>query len=78
MLTMYRLAKNLLCVYFVWELLIMSAFSKWLGSVHTAKDVTYWIIQRLTEWQSSKPFSDAHSDMPGLLQAIDTQQDRIG
>ena len=48
----------------------MSAFSKWLESVHTAKDVTYWIIQRLTEWRSSEPFSRPHSDMPGLLQAI--------
>ena len=34
-------------VFFVWALL-MFAFSKWLESVHTAKGVTYWIIQRLT------------------------------
>jgi hypothetical protein len=63
-------------VYFVWALL-MSAFSKWLESVHTAKDVTYWIIQRLTEWRSSEPFSRAQSDMPGLLAAI-AAQDRMG
>jgi hypothetical protein len=63
-------------VFFVWALL-MSAFSKWLESVHTAKDVIFWIIQRLTEWRSSEPFSTAQSDMPGLLQAIHAQ-DQIG
>ena len=63
-------------VYFVWALL-MTAFSKWLESVHTAKEVTFWIIQRLTEWRSSAPFSRPHSDMPGLLLAI-AAQDRIG
>ena len=57
--------------------LLMPGFSKWLESIHTAKDVTYWIIQRLTEWRSSEPFSRPHSDMPGLLQAI-AAQDRIG
>ena len=57
-------------VSFVWALL-MSTFSKWLQSVHTAKDFTYWIIQRLTKWGSSEPFSNAQSNMPGLLQAID-------
>jgi hypothetical protein len=55
----------------------MSAFSKWLQSVHTANDVIYWIIQRLTEWRSAEPFSRAQSDMPGLLQAINAQ-DQIG
>jgi len=63
-------------VFFVWALL-MSAFSKWLESVHTANDVIYWIIQRLTEWRSAEPFSRAQSDMPGLLQAINAQ-DQIG
>ena len=54
----------------------MSAFSKWLEeSVHTANNVTYWIIRHLTKWRSSEPFSDAQSDMPGLLQAI-VAQDR--
>jgi hypothetical protein len=63
-------------VFFVWALL-MSLLSKWLVSVHTAKDITCWIIQRLTEWRSSEPLSPAQSDMPGLLQAI-AAQDRIG
>jgi hypothetical protein len=55
----------------------VSAFSKWRELVHTAKEVTFWIIQRLTEWRSSEPFSRPRSDMPGLLQAI-AAQDRIG
>ena len=63
-------------VFFVWVLL-MSTFSKWLELVHTAKDMTCSIIQRLIEWRSSEPFSRAQSNMPGLLQAINAQ-DRIG
>jgi hypothetical protein len=63
-------------VFFVWALL-MSSFSKWMQKVHTANDIVYWIIQRLTEWRTSEPFSPAQSDMPGLLQAI-SAQDRIG
>jgi hypothetical protein len=63
-------------VYFVWALL-MSSFSAWLETVHTANDVTYWIIQRLTEWRSSEPLSVAYTDMPGLLEAI-AAQDLIG
>ena len=56
----------------------MSVFSKWLESVHTAKHhVTYWIIQCLMKWHSLGPFSNAQSDMPGLLQAINAQ-DCIG
>ena len=46
-------------------------------SPHHQKDVTYWVIQRLTEWRSSDPFSNAYSNKPGLLQAIDAQ-DCIG
>jgi hypothetical protein len=42
-----------------------------------AKDIIFWIIQRLTEWRTSEPFSTAQSDMPGLLEAI-AAQDRIG
>ena len=57
--------------------MLMSAFSKWLESVHTANDVIHWIIQRLTEWRSSELFSRAQSDMRGLLQAINAQ-DQIG
>jgi hypothetical protein len=63
-------------VYFVWALL-MASFSAWLESVNTANDITYWIIQHLTEWRSNEPFSLAHTDMPRLLLAI-AAQDRIG
>jgi hypothetical protein len=55
----------------------MTSFSKWLESVHTATDVIYWIIQRLTEWRSSAPFSPIQTDLPNLLEAIEAQ-DRIG
>jgi hypothetical protein len=63
-------------VFFVWVLL-MSSFSKWLEKVHTANDIVHWIIQRLTKWRSSAPFSAAQPHMPGLLQAI-SAQDRFG
>jgi hypothetical protein len=65
-----------LAVFFVCALL-MSSLSNWMQKVHTAKDIVFWIIQRLTEWRTSEPFSPAQSDMPGLLQAI-SAQDRIG
>jgi hypothetical protein len=55
----------------------MSSLSNWMQKVHTAKDIVFWIIQRLTEWRTSEPFSTAQSDMPGLLQTI-AAQDRIG
>jgi hypothetical protein len=56
----------------------VSSLSNWMQKVHTAKDIACWIIQRLTEWRTSEPFSPAQqSDMPGLLQAI-SAQDRIG
>jgi hypothetical protein len=63
-------------VYFVWAL-IMSSFSNWLTSIHTATEITYWIIQSLTEWRSQDPFSIADTELPGLLQAIDAQ-DHMG
>jgi hypothetical protein len=63
-------------VFFVWALL-MSSFSLWMESVHTANDIAYWIIQRLTEWRSPLPFSPIHTDLPGLSQAIEAQ-DQIG
>jgi hypothetical protein len=65
-------------VFFVCWALLMSSLSKWLAKVHAANDVIHWIIQRLTKWRSSEPFSSpAQSDMPGPLQAI-SAQDRIG
>jgi hypothetical protein len=63
-------------VYFVWALLMSSSID-WLTSIHTATEITYWIIQRLTEWRSQDPFSIANTELPGLLQAIDAQ-DRMG
>jgi hypothetical protein len=63
-------------VFFVWYLL-MTSFRKWLELVHTATDVIHWIIQCLTEWRSSVPFSPIQTDLPGLLEAIEAQ-DRIG
>jgi hypothetical protein len=63
-------------VYFVWYLLIAS-FSVYLKSLHTEKYNIYWIIHRLTEWRCSEPLSTAHTDTPGLLQAI-YAQDRMG
>jgi hypothetical protein len=55
----------------------MTSFSKWLESVHTATDVIYWIIQCLTKWCSSASFSLIQTDLPGLLEAIEAQ-DQIG
>ena len=55
----------------------MSSLSKWPEKINASKDITCWIIQRLTEWRSSEPSSTAQSDMPGLLQAT-AAQDRIG
>jgi hypothetical protein len=63
-------------VFFVWYLL-MSSFRSWLESIHTANDVNFWIIRRLTERHSSEPFSVIRTDMPGLLQSIEAQ-DNIG
>jgi hypothetical protein len=63
-------------VFFVWALL-MSSFSWWLESVHTATDITYWIIQCLTEWRSLLPLSLVITDLPGLSQAI-AAQDQMG
>ena len=54
-------------VFFVWALLML-AFSKWLESVHAAKDIN---------WRSSEPFSHAQFDTPGLLEAI-AAKDRVG
>jgi hypothetical protein len=53
-------------VFFVWALL-MSSLSKWLKKVHAANSIIHRIIQRLTKWRISKPFSPALSDMPGFL-----------
>jgi hypothetical protein len=53
--------------------LLMSSFSVWLESVHTATEITYWITQCLTEWQSLLPLSLVITDLPGLLQAIAAQ-----
>jgi hypothetical protein len=63
-------------ICFIWALL-MSSFSAWLVSIHRANDITFWIIQCLTEWCSSKPFSLAHTDMSSLLQAI-AAKDQMG
>jgi hypothetical protein len=59
-------------VYFVWDLLMYS-FSNWLTSIHTAIEVNFWIIRRLTKWRSLIPFSVVHMIRPGLLQAIKAQ-----
>jgi hypothetical protein len=59
-------------VFFVWVLLMFS-FSAWLEAIHTANDVTFWVIQLYTERQSPLPLSRAYTDMPGLMQAIDAQ-----
>jgi hypothetical protein len=64
-------------IYFVWALLMYS-FRDWLlESVHTANNISFWIIKHLTEWRSNEPFSLVYTDTPGLLLAIATQ-DRIG
>jgi hypothetical protein len=42
-----------------------------------ATEVTYWIIQCLTKWQSQEPFSTANTDLPGPLQVIEAQE-RMG
>jgi hypothetical protein len=63
-------------VFFIWALL-MSSCSAWLESVQMAKEITYWIIQCLTEWCSTEPFSSAQTDLPGVLQAIEAQ-DHMG
>ena len=76
MLAMYGLAKNLLSSLSGRCLCHLSAN----GSSQFTPPKKSHIgssSQRLTKWQSSEPFSHAHSDMPGLLQAIDAQ-DRIG
>jgi hypothetical protein len=49
----------------------------WLEKMNTATYGIVWIIQRLTEWRSSKPFSPIHTDLPGLQEAIEAQ-DCIG
>jgi hypothetical protein len=59
-------------VYFVWALLMYS-FRDWLESVHTANNISFWIIKRLTEWCSNEPFSLVYTDTPGLLLAIAAQ-----
>jgi hypothetical protein len=51
----------------------MSSFSDWLTSLHTATEITFWIIKHLTEWGSQEPYSTAKTDLPGLLQAIQAQ-----
>jgi hypothetical protein len=63
-------------VYFVWALLMYS-LRDWLESVHTANNISFWIIKRLTEWFSNEPFLLAYTDMPGLLLVI-LAQDQIG
>jgi hypothetical protein len=63
-------------VFFVWALLI-SALSDWMVSVNTATEIYFWIIRRLTEWRSSEPLSQVHTNLPGLFQAI-AVQDQIG
>jgi hypothetical protein len=55
----------------------MPSSSAWLESMHTANDITFWIIQCLTECHILEPFSAVYTDMPGLLQAI-TAQDGMG
>jgi hypothetical protein len=60
-------------VFFIWAL-TMSSFSTWLEAVHsTATDIIYWIIQCLTKWRSSEPFSPANTDLPDLLHTIEVQ-----
>jgi hypothetical protein len=51
----------------------MYSLSAWLESVHTATEIIFWIIRRLTEWRSQKSLSPIRTDLPGLRQALEAQ-----
>lgn len=51
----------------------MSSLGTWLESIYTTNYITYWIIQCLTEWPILGPFPYPHTDLPGLLQAMEAQ-----